>query len=192
LVTKANIRARVHRRVHMDYVGIKLYSTEGTVTGELRIVGLFTSQALAQPHREVPIVRKKIAEVMRRSELETGSHASRALLAALDTYPRDELCQIPVEELSEYAHALASLYDRPRVRVLPRIDRFDNFVSILVYVPRDRYDADVRARIANYLAERYEGRISAFYPHFPEGDLVRLHVIIGRNGGPTPRPERKA
>jgi glutamate dehydrogenase len=191
LVTKANVRARVHRRVHMDYVGIKLYAEDGSVTGELRVVGLFTSQALAEPHSEVPIIRRKIVEVMRRSNLEADSHASRALLAALDTYPRDELFQISIDELSEYAHAIAGLYDRPRVRVLPRIDRFDNFVSILVYVPRDRYDADVRARIADYLAERYDGRVSAFYPHFPEGDLVRLHVIIGRNGGRTPRPSRK-
>ena len=29
LVTKANVRARVHRRAHMDYVGIKLFDAEG-------------------------------------------------------------------------------------------------------------------------------------------------------------------
>jgi len=190
LVTKANIRARVHRRVHMDYVGIKLYGADGAVTGELRLVGLFTSQALATPHTEVPLIRRKVVEVMRRSGYEPDGHASRALLAALDTYPRDELFQIAVDELAEYAHAVAALYDRPRVRVLPRIDQFDNFVSILVYIPRDRYDSDVRARVTAYLAERYDGRISAYYPHFPEGDLVRLHVIIGRTGGPTPRPSR--
>jgi glutamate dehydrogenase len=190
LVTKANVRARVHRRVHMDYVGIKLYGPKGSVTGELRLVGLFTSQALATPHTEVPLIRRKVIEVMRRSGYEADGHASRALLAALDTYPRDELFQITVDELAEYAHAVASLYDRPRVRVLPRIDQFDNFVSILVYIPRDRYDSDVRARVTTYLAERYDGRVSAYYPHFPEGDLVRLHVIIGRNGGPTPRPSR--
>ena len=191
LITKANIRARVHRRTHMDYIGLKLRAEDGSVSGELRILGLFTAKALAQPHREVPIIRRKIAKVMQRSSFETDSHASRALQAALDTYPRDELFQISVEELTEYAHAIASLYDRPRVRVLPRIDRFDNFVSVLVYVPRDRYDAEARARIAEYLAERYDGRVSAFYPHFPEGDLVRLHVIIGRNGGRTPRHSRK-
>lgn len=29
LVTKANVRARVHRRAHMDYVGIKLFADDG-------------------------------------------------------------------------------------------------------------------------------------------------------------------
>ena len=191
LVTKANRRTRVHRRTHMDYVGIKLFDENGTTKGELRVVGLYTAQALSAPHMDVPIVRRKIAEVMRRSGVDPLGHAGRTLLSALDSYPRDELFQIETEQLTVFAHAIAGLYDRPRVRVLPRIDRFDNFVSILTYVPRDRYDGVVRARITRYLAEVYDGRISAFYPHFPEGELVRLHVIIGRNGGPTPQPDRR-
>ena len=191
LVTKANVRSRVHRRAHMDYVGIKLFGATGEAQGELRVVGLYTAQALATPHTEVPIIRRKIADVMRQSGVDPLGHAGRTLLGALDSYPRDELFQIDTQQLAEFAEAIAGLYDRPRVRVLPRIDRFDNFVSILVYVPRDRYDGNVRARITRYLADIYEGRVSAFYPHFPEGDLVRLHVIIGRNGGPTPRPDRR-
>ncbi|MET3926108.1 NAD-glutamate dehydrogenase [Devosia sp. 2618] len=190
LVTKANVRSRVHRRTHMDYVGIKTYGSDGQATGELRIVGLFTAQAMATPHTDVPIIRRKIAAVMRKSGVDPLGHDGRALLSALDSYPRDELFQIEVEQLFEFATAIAGLYDRPRVRVLPRIDRFDNFVSILVYVPRDRYDGEARARITRYLAQAYDGRVSAFYPHFPEGELVRLHVIIGRVAGPTPQPSR--
>ena len=190
MVTKANVRTRVHRRAHMDYVGVKLYGEGGEVTGELRIVGLFTSMALATPHSEVPLIRRKVSEVMRRSGFEPGGHAAKTLLAALDTYPRDELFQIGQDTLFEFAKEISALADRPRVRVLPRIDRFDNFVSVLVYVPRERYTSEVRARIGEYLAAIYEGRVSAYYPHFPEGELVRVHFIIGRNGGRTPRPER--
>jgi len=191
LVTKANVRARVHRRAHMDYVGIKLPGADGAGEGELRVVGLYTAQALAAPHTDVPLIRRKIADVMRSSGVDPLGHAGRTLLGALDSYPRDELFQIDTAQLAEFAEAIAGLYDRPRVRVLPRIDRFDNFVSILVFVPRDRYDGEVRARITRYLADIYDGRVSAFYPHFPEGELVRLHVIIGRVSGPTPRPDRQ-
>ncbi|MHA6692137.1 NAD-glutamate dehydrogenase [Devosia sp. A449] len=190
LVTKANVRARVHQRVHMDYVGVKILDGDGKAQGELRIVGQFTAQAQATPHTEVPIIRRKIAEVMRRSGVDPLGHAGRALLSALDSYPRDELFQIGVEQLFEFSSVIAGLHDRPRVRVLSRIDRFDNFVSILVYVPRDRYDGEARARITQYLAKIYDGRLSAFYPHFLEAELVRLHVIIGRLAGPTPQPSR--
>src|SRR5260221_11911633 len=45
IVIKANVNSRVHRRVRMDYVGIKLYTPDGRLEGELRVAGLFTSRA---------------------------------------------------------------------------------------------------------------------------------------------------
>jgi glutamate dehydrogenase len=191
MVTKANLRSRVHRRSHMDYVGVKLYDELGGLSGELRILGLFTSASLDTPNIDVPLVRKKITDVLRRAGLPPQSHAGKALMAALENYPRDELFQIDDALLYEFATTIATLGDRPRVRVLSRIDRFDNFVSILLFMPRERYDSDVRARIGDYLARVYDGRVSAYYPNFPEGDLVRVHFIIGRNGGPTPNPSRR-
>src|SRR5690606_2453975 len=154
MVTKANRRSLVHRRVHMDYVGIKTFDETGAITGELRILGLFTSASMAMPSTEVPLIRRKIAEVVRTSGLDPRSHAGKALATALEYYPRDELFQISVDELAEFALVVSTLPDRPRVRVLPRIDRFGNFVSILVYLPRDRFDSEVRARIGEHLAAR--------------------------------------
>ena len=190
LVTKANIKSRVHRRGYMDYIGVKLYDTAGAPSGELRIIGLFTSMSYATPNIDVPLIRMKVSEVLKRAGHDPKGHAGKSLMNALDTFPREELFQISDDMLFEFATIIAQLGDRPRVRVLSRIDRFDNFVSVLVYVPRDRYDSDIRALIGTYLAEQYDGRISAFYPHFPEGDLVRVQFIIGRDGGRTPNPSR--
>ncbi len=191
LVNKANIRTRVHRRAYMDYVGVKIFDASGEVAGEVRLIGLFTSAAAKAPHADVPLLRRKIAAVLERGGASPDSHAHKALVEALDSYPRDELFQIGVDELADYAQIIAALPDRPRVRVLPRLDRFDNFVSVLVYLPRDGYDSELRERIGAFLAERYAGHVSAYYPFFPEGELVRVHFIIGRAGGPTPRPDRE-
>ncbi len=191
LVTKASMKSRVHRRSHMDYVGVKLFSDNGNVSGELRILGLFTTHSQAIAHHDVPLVRRKVSAVMRRSGLDPASHAGKALTSALEAYPRDELFQIGEEQLLEFATLVAALADRPRVRVLPRVDRFDNFVSVLCYLPRERYTSELRARVGDYLCARYDGRLSAYYPHFPEGDLVRVHFIIGRYSGPTPSVSRE-
>src|SRR5262249_23746749 len=59
-----------------------------------------------------------------------------------------------------------------------------------VFVPRDRYDSDVRRRIGDYLAQAFHGRVSAFYPYFPESSLVRVHFIIGRDESAQPDPDR--
>ena len=93
--------------------------------------------------------------------------------------------------LSQFALAILQIEERPRVRVLARRDRFDRFVSVLVYAPRERYDTRVRQAIGEYLAEVFNGRVSAFYPWFPDGPLVRVHFIIGRDAGETPNPDRE-
>ena len=50
IITKANVVSRVHRRVHMDYIGIKTYRSDGTPKGEItdrRSVHLAGLRALA-------------------------------------------------------------------------------------------------------------------------------------------------
>ena len=84
-----------------------------------------------------------------------------------------------------------NLSGRPRIRALARADEFDRFISVLVFIPKDHYDTGVRERVGKYLAQVYEGRVSAAYPSYPEGPLARTHYIIGRNEGKTPEVDRE-
>jgi len=188
IVAKTAVRARVHRRVHMDYVGVKRFDAEGKLIGERRFCGLFTSTAYTRSTRAIPYLRRKVDHIIRRAGFEPHGHSGKALVNVLETYPRDELFQIDEDTLYRFALAILQLGERPRVRVLPRRDRFDRFVSVLVYVPRDRFDSAIRAQVGEYLAATYKGRLRAFYPFFPEGPLVRVHFIIGRYEGETPNP----
>ncbi len=190
IITKANVRSRVHRRVHMDYIGVKRFDHDGSLVGEFRIVGLFTSTAYTGSTRSIPYLRRKVDTLMRRSGFDPDSHSGKAFAAVLENYSRDELFQIDDDTLYQFVLAIMHLDERPRVRVLARRDRFDRFVSILVFVPRERYDSSARAKIGAYLARVYNGRVSAFYPYFPEGPLVRVHFIIARLEGDTPNPDR--
>ncbi len=189
IIAKANVRSRVHRRVHMDYIGIKTYRRDGTLEGEIRIVGLFTSQAYTGSPRDIPFLRHKVETVLKMAGYPAASHAGKALTNVLETFPRDELFQIEVDELEAWSEGILDLETRPRVRVFARIDRFDRFVSVLVFTPRDRYTSSVRERIGAFLSEVYKGRVSAFYPYFTDGPLVRVQFIIGRYEGATPRVE---
>ncbi|HEY1503809.1 MAG TPA: NAD-glutamate dehydrogenase domain-containing protein, partial [Stellaceae bacterium] len=190
IVAKANIHARVHRRVYLDYIGIKRFDDKGNLAGEFRIIGLFTSTAYTRSAHGIPYLRRKIANVEARAGFDPKSHFGKALANVLEHYPRDELFQIDEDTLYQFSVAIMQLDERPRVRVLARRDRFDRFVSIMVFVPRERYDSAIRLKIGEYLANAFLGRVSAFYPYFPEGPLVRVHYIIGRSGGATPAVER--
>ena len=51
IITKSNARSMVHRRAHMDYIGVKTFDADGRFNGERRFVGLFTSSAYSLPTR---------------------------------------------------------------------------------------------------------------------------------------------
>ena len=191
-MTKANAKSIVHRRIYLDYIGVKTFDKKGVLTGELRIVGLFTSTAYTRSVMKIPYLRSKAETVIQKSGFDPNDHSGKALINVLESYPRDELFQIAVPTLRKHAEAILGLVERPRVRALYRVDQFDRFVSVIVFVPRDRYDSIVREKIGTYLKTVFEGRLSAYYPAFPEGGLTRVHFIIGRSGGKTPKVEQAA
>jgi glutamate dehydrogenase len=191
IVTKANAKSVVHRRIYLDYVGVKTFGPKGKLAGELRIVGLFTSSAYTRSVMKIPYLRSKVETVIAKSGFDPNDHSGKALINVLESYPRDELFQISVPVLRRHAEAILALGERPRVRALYRVDQFDRFVSVLVFVPRDRYDSQVRVAIGEFLKTLFDGRLSAYYPAFPEGSLARVHFIIGRSGGKTPKIEQE-
>ena len=187
IITKANERTVVHRRAHMDYVGVKRFDGNGKLTGERRFVGLFTSGAYSRRPVDIPLLRLKIAHILERAGFATDSHDGKALAHVLDSYPREELFQANEDEIFATALGILRLGERPKVRVFLRFDRFDRFVSALVFVPRDRYDTQVREKIHAILARTFDGRMSASTPVIDESLLARIHFIVGRREGPRPR-----
>ncbi len=190
IITKANVRSRVHRRVYLDYIGVKRFDTDGNLAGEFRIVGMFTSTAYTRSTRSIPYLRRKVDALLTRAGLDPDSHSGKALANVIESYPRDELFQIDEDTLYQFVLAILQLEERPRVRVLARRDRFDRFVSVLVYVPRERFDLHLLKEVGDYLAEVYTGHVSAYYQSFPEGPLTRVHYIIGRDEGAAPHADQ--
>jgi glutamate dehydrogenase len=188
IVAKSNLRSKVHRRGYMDYVGIKRYGPDGRPCGEVRFVGLFTAEAYEAGVREVPLIRRKAARVMAQANVVPGGHNEKRLRNIIETYPRDELFQMTEAELLATATGILHLYDRPRVRLFTRRDPFDRFVSVLFFVPRERYDSGVRQRAGAILAEAFGGRVSAYYPVFSDAPLARVHFIIGVSPGAHKEP----
>jgi glutamate dehydrogenase len=192
IITKSNERTVVHRRVHMDYIGVKMYDASGKVTGERRFVGLFTSGAYGRRPSDIPLLRLKIARVLERAGFPRDSHDGKALAHILDSFPRDEFFQVSEEELFETALGILRLGERPKVKVFVRCDRFDRFVSLLVFVPRDRYDTAAREKIHAILARAFHGRMSASYPTIEDSVLARVHYIVGREQGQRPKVDVRA
>ena len=72
IIAKANIHSRVHRRVYLDYIGVKRFDSSGNLIGEHRIIGLFTSTAYTRGAHGIPYLRRKLAAVERHAGFEFG------------------------------------------------------------------------------------------------------------------------
>ncbi|MGW5984910.1 NAD-glutamate dehydrogenase [Streptomyces anulatus] len=178
VLTKANSRATVHRPSYLDYVGVKKFDAKGNVVGERRFLGLFSSAAYTESVRRVPVIRRKVAEVVEGAGFSYNSHDGRDLLQILETYPRDELFQTPVDQLRSIVTSVLYLQERRRLRLYLRQDEYGRYYSAIVYLPRDRYTTGVRLRLIDILKEELGGNSVDFTAWNTESILSRLHFVV--------------
>ncbi|HEV2321742.1 MAG TPA: NAD-glutamate dehydrogenase, partial [Gammaproteobacteria bacterium] len=190
IVTKANSQATVHRPGYLDYVGVKRFDDAGKVCGEWRFLGLFTSTAYSRNPRDIPVLREKVSQVIRRSGLPPTSHDGKALLHILENLPRDELFQSTTDELFETAMGVVQLQERQRVKLFVRRDSFGRFFSCLVYVPRDRYNSQVRQKIEGILYQALAGKSVEHNVTLSDSALARIHIIVRTTPWEQPKYDR--
>ncbi len=178
VLAKANSKATVHRPVYLDYVGVKKFDENGEVVGERRFLGLFSSAAYTESVRRIPVLREKAKAVIDTVGLDPMSHAGKALMDVLETYPRDELFQTPVEDLVPIAAQVMYTRERRQLKLFIRRDIYGRFLSCLVYLPRDRYNTTVRERIAAILKDQLGGASIEYTAHVGESFAARLHFVV--------------
>jgi len=178
ILTKTNARSRVHRAGYMDYIGVLEFDAKGRIIGEQRFLGLFTSSAYNRRPWEIPLVRKRHEYVMTRSGLAPASHSGKALRHILETLPREELFQSSEEELFRTAMGVLGLQERVRSRLFLRRDKYSRFISALVYLPRERFNTDVRLRIEAMLKDALHGEHVDSWVVLGDSPLAQVHLIV--------------
>ncbi|MFK7831060.1 MAG: NAD-glutamate dehydrogenase [Congregibacter sp.] len=178
---KSRRRARVHRQAYPDYVQVRAYDENGRVCGQHRFVGLFTAAVYTLDPTLIPILRRKLAQVLESSGLSPEEHDGRELKRVLELMPRDELFQSSSAALFESASAVNRIQERRQTRVFVRKDAHGKFVSCLVYMPRDRYTTQRRQRIQNILSRAFAAEESEFNTQFTESVLVRVYFVLRVN-----------
>ncbi|PUA18795.1 NAD-glutamate dehydrogenase [Glaciimonas sp. PCH181] len=182
-ITKADSRATVHRPGYLDYVGVKRYDAAGKVIGERRFIGLYTSTAYMVPTSDIPLVRRKVAKVQERASFVPKGHLAKTLATILEQYPRDELFQVDENDLYDTAIGILRLEERQRTRLFVRQDAFGRYVSCLVYVPRDKFNTELRTRIQLLLLEAFNGLSVEFTPLLSESVLARIQFTVRTEPG---------
>jgi glutamate dehydrogenase len=183
ILTKTNARSSVHRPGYMDYIGVLVFDETGRAVAEHRFLGLYTSSAYASRPWTIPLVRQRYEHVMRASGLAPNSHSGKSLRHILESLPRDELFQAGEDELYQTALGILALQERARARLFLRRDRYGRFYSALIYIPRDRYNTDVRLRTEALLREALHGERLDTNVQMGDSPLAQLHMIVRPRAG---------
>ena len=176
--TKSAVRSRVHRYAYSDYVIVKRYDKKGQVCGESRFLGLYTSPVYTLSPTRIPVIRRKVADVIERSGLNPSSHDGKALRLVLETFPRDELFQSSSSELFETVMGVARINERYMVRLFMRRDPYGKFVNCMVYVPRDIFSTRTREDLQQLISADLGAQECEFTTYFSESILARVHLVF--------------
>ena len=168
----------MHRAVPLDYVGVKRFDADGAVVGECRFTGLYTSTVYSEPDERIPVVRRKVAEVIAASGFRAASHDGRALVNILETYPRDELFRLSTDRLTVLALGILRMGDRRRLRLFAAATssaascRASCTSRVTATRPR------CGSAIVFTLQRAFHGTDVDFTVLVTESVLARLHVIV--------------
>lgn len=180
LIVKTSKVSLVHRPDPMDSITIKRLDQKGNVIGFYEFIGLFTSVAYNKSIFGIPLLRLKVANILKRSGFSEKRHDGKALIHILESFPRDEFFQASEDWLFETCMGVLQLQNRQRLTLFIREDRFERFFTCLVYVPRERYDSALRRRISEILENSLQGKVTNWQTQFGELAFARVYLTLKR------------
>ncbi len=161
----------------MDDVVIRRVDSRGQTVGFDRFLGLFTTKAVAEEAQYVPILRAKLKDLIEAEHALPGSHDFKELVAAFNSFPKEELFRATTDELRKEIRFILDRMSEDRVRLSVDSDLLRGMVMILVVMPRERFSSGIQARIEEALARRFKG--APLYRHLAMGDGYTAHLHFG-------------
>ncbi len=176
--SKSGSPSLVHRPAYPDYIGIKRFDEHGEVCGEDGLLGLFTSPVYSDRPENIPVIRHRVAYVIRRSGLDPKAFNGKALHQVLATFPREELFQASDNELFSWAMIATFNEKRQLAQAFLRRGERGLFYSCLVYTPRDIYTTRLRLKMEQILIQNLRALDCRFHSFFSESALIHTYFVL--------------
>jgi len=178
VLTKSTTRSTVQQYAHLDYVGVKKINDQGRIIGEWRFFGLYSSKAHDAPLSTIPLISQRVQRVLADSGLPSDNHGYKVLRHLLNTYPRDEILQASYEQFRDAIFGMQRSFERRQLGLFLRPDTYGRFIDVLMLVPRDRYNTNLRLRVLDILKEEFDAYSVEFGVRLSEQPLALIEFTI--------------
>ncbi|SHG89946.1 NAD-glutamate dehydrogenase [Streptoalloteichus hindustanus] len=189
VLTQASAPSTVHRPVYPYYVGVKTFDADRNVTGEHRFLGVFTTSALHEDVLDIPVIERRVREVIHRAGFPLESYSGQRMLEVIQNYPRTELFSTDPDSLYDTTTGVLALAERRKLRLFLRRDPYGRFYSCLVYLPRDRYTTTTRLAMQDVLLAELQGSSLEYSARVGESALARVHFTVHTDPGRQVEPD---
>ncbi|WP_018685147.1 NAD-glutamate dehydrogenase [Actinokineospora enzanensis] len=183
VLTEASAPSTVHRSTYPYYVGVKTFGPDGEVTGEHRFLGVFTTSALHEDVLDIPVVSRRVREVIHQAGFPMESYSGQRMLEVIQNWPRAELFSTTADALYSTTTGVLALADRRRLRLFLRRDPYARFFSCLIFLPRDRYTTTSRIAMQEVLLDELGGTNLEFSTRLGETPLAQVYFIVHTDPG---------
>jgi len=178
ILTEASAPSNVYRSTFPYYVGVKTFAEDGTVTGEHRFLGVFTINALHEDVLDIPVVGRRVLDVIHRAGFPLDSYTGQKMLEVIQNWPRSELFSTNTDTLYTTTTGVIAIADRRRLRLFLRRDPYRRFFSCLVFSPRDRYTTTSRIAMQNVLIDELGGTHVEFSVRLGETSFAQVYFTV--------------
>ncbi len=177
-IARTDDMARVFRAQRQTLIAVRPEGLSSSV--ETRFVGLLATSAYRSSVLEVPGIGPAVQERLALTEERMHSHAGRETRNVLENLPRDLVLEQPPDRLAELVTDIVGLQERRLVRVFEVPDPAGPWATVLVYLPKARFTAELPEKVADVVAEAYGVEERTFEPLVTTSTLARIAVSVRR------------
>jgi glutamate dehydrogenase len=150
-VARSEAESTIHRAVRQTCIAVR----RGDV--EHRFVGLLALAANRVSAMEIPVVAQRARRVFDEVGGPADSHTSRSVRTVIETLPRDLLFELDGRQLTDLVIDVVGLQERPIVRAFAVPEPVGRWTTVLAYLPRDRFSAELVPEVAAAIAAGFGG-----------------------------------
>ena len=188
VIFKSALMSTVLRADRFDCITVVAPAHDGEPPRVHVFLGLFTETG--DVIGRVPVLRRRVKDVLAQAGVRANSYTGRQLIAGLRTLPRDELLEADVADLVKLATLVSNRAQSGGIGVFSRLHLNRDFISVLVYLPADRLGPETTRRVRLVVGESWPGALISRDVSISALGLARLHYLITlRPGEPVPAPD---
>ena len=158
---------------------------DGAVTAE-RFIGLLAASAYRAGVLTIPTVGDRARAVLGLALDGPETHTGRSMRNVLETLPRDLVFELDADSLAQLVIDIVGLQERQIVRVFDVPEPVGALSTVLVYLPKNRFTADLPERIADLVGAAYGSSVRDLESYLGTSTLARVTFTVERSHDTEP------